>query len=953
MSNKSTSRNRHKHIFIPNTMNGWTLLWIAFAITCLLTLFTLLPIQMHESVHSESKAQEQTHVAQPQSLEPQEQSLEPPQEPQPQQEPPQELEVPEDLPPFRVKAIQRNDGQPSTAGTSAVEFLVHFTRAVTGASAADFSMRSSDIKSATITQVTEVKELDDSIFSVVVTVSGILVNGFITLDVLANQTLRTLDAEPEIELDVGRLGVQGFNMLVEFPVMNRIISLSGNQKDPLTFSGSIDFVITSSVPLTGDFITGDFSVVTTGATTHTTLVVANSGEVNHKLQTRIAVSGIAGEGSIQLVYVHALSVLADEVDNLMQAGESVSSVAVDIKPPVDTAYGGLGADTLFVTKISPLVYVPSPESLVAQVFFNHPIIDTTPQNADLKLTFTGSATCTIDTIVVSVDKLSMTVTLHQLMGTGTIHLGVFGNLFIRAMVTANQVYRDFVIGSRFHLNNDPPIVTRIERVTETPTSGSQIDFVVVFSRPVQSVASTNFVMNSGSVATVGNVYSTVTFQDAEQTRAEVSLRNVSAAAVDEKEDEVWIEFQNPGTIVSVFNSIAMTQLFTGQVPRCRVVHGPPLLSTFMVVDTRSEAEADAGHHRRVVYNAVVPALELNFHLHTSRTISPLSLSALAGQMSVVHSGGGGSGGAVLDILELENSAGRTYVVRVGSFTGGVSVNETVYLVLNLGTPVLDTLGVAFEPSAELLGVDPLLVDSEVVLLNPGPYVLGIDRDDDPFNNLTSCDYTVRFSIPVQGLLVGDFVLATTDPDLTFINAATIQNPVMAGDSLSAMVEVTGLLDTGSFYLEYDLSNTVGGIGMSQAITLNSPVLDSPTYAVDRTSLTFISIRRLDPLHIYVDATVSFQMILSKKVVGVTSANFNITTTGGGDGGSGATASINNIEQTQDTTQIEVSVLVGTPPLTNGTARCTYVHIPATIFDLYGNALVSPGAGQLDEYFITP
>ena len=187
-------------------------------------------------------------------------------------------------------------------------------------------------------------------------------------------------------------------------------------------------------------------------------------------------------------------------------------------------------------------------------------------------------------------------------------------------------------------------------------------------------------------------------------------------------------------------------------------------------------------------------------------------------------------------------------------------------------------------------------------------------------NRASVLYVVHYSEPVNGALANDFGLYTTG-----VSGASITNVSDSVTGESSMVTINTGSGNGTIHLRvmgwadiYDL----GGNPMT-----GLPYMSGPTYTVDKTAPSVVSITRADP-NPTTTGSVNFTVAFSEAIQGEQTGHFALTTTGTISG-----ASVTGVSGSGTTRIVTVNTGSG-----SGTLRLDIHFVIPPIRDLAGNAL---------------
>lgn len=203
-----------------------------------------------------------------------------------------------------------------------------------------------------------------------------------------------------------------------------------------------------------------------------------------------------------------------------------------------------------------------------------------------------------------------------------------------------------------------------------------------------------------------------------------------------------------------------------------------------------------------------------------------------------------------------------------------------------------------------------------------PTVTGITRLDANPTNATSVQFSVTFSKEVTGVSASDFSLYVTGG----ISGASITSVTGSGNTYTVTVD-TG---TGDGTIRLDIPSDASILDSAGNPVDNIPYLSGESYLVDKTAPTVVSIVRnsANPTNAQ---TITFTVTFSEAVIGVTTSDFSVTTTG-----TIAGASVVSVSGSGTTYIVTVDTGTG-----SGTIRLDVINqMGSLIEDLAGNSPAS-------------
>ncbi len=199
-----------------------------------------------------------------------------------------------------------------------------------------------------------------------------------------------------------------------------------------------------------------------------------------------------------------------------------------------------------------------------------------------------------------------------------------------------------------------------------------------------------------------------------------------------------------------------------------------------------------------------------------------------------------------------------------------------------------------------------------------PTVTSIDQIDSNPTNDASVRYQVNFSEEVTGVTISDFGISTSG-----LSFASIASTACAGDTCTVTIN-TGTGD-GTIHLRVMGWADIYDLGGNPMTAL--PYMSGPTYTVDKTAPTIVSIVRDEPSPTAA-ASVDYTVTFSESIQGGQTGHFDLTTTGAISG-----AFVSGVSGSGATRTVTVNTGSG-----NGTLRLDVNVVIPPIRDLAGNAL---------------
>jgi DNA/RNA endonuclease G (NUC1) len=369
-----------------------------------------------------------------------------------------------------VQSIVRAGLSPTNA--SSVSFTVTFSETVSGVDSGDFALATSGVAGASITGVTGSGPYT-------VTVNSGSGDGTIGLNLVNNSTIFDTAGNT---LSGGFTG-EVYTFDRTSPTVVSVLRAGSSPSN----AASVDFTVTFSESVSGVDVT-DFSLTTTGVTGASVTNVAGTGPYT------VTVNTGTGNGTIRL----------DVVDD--------DSIADSVLNPLGGTGAGNGnfttGETYTIDKTAPLVVSitrddPNPthaSTLHFTVTFNTNVngVDT----SDFQLTTSG-VTGSITGVTGSGSVYDVTV--GSVTGDGTLRLDLIDDDSIGSATTGTPLAGsgagngNFTTGEVYTVDQTPPSVSSVTRVTSSPTNAASVQFTVTFSEAVTGVDSADFALTTSGV----------------------------------------------------------------------------------------------------------------------------------------------------------------------------------------------------------------------------------------------------------------------------------------------------------------------------------------------------------------------------------------------------------------------------------------------------------------------
>mgnify|MGYP001431320176 CR=1 FL=1 len=435
-------------------------------------------------------------------------------------------------------------------------------------------------------------------------------------------------------------------------------------------------------------------------------------------------------------------------------------------------------------------------------------------NSNLSITIGGLSGASLGTV--SGSGTAWTATANTGSGNGTIRMDVNNDNGVTPGI-ANVPYTS---GEVYTVDKTAPSVISIVRASAVnPTNASSVSFTVTFSESVVGVTSGAFTLDTTGVSSPS--ISSFSGSGASYT---VSVNTGTG------DGTVSIDLSTIGGIADPAGNGLAGAFTTGEA--YTVDKTAPTVTG--ITRTSSTNPTNAG--------------SVDFTVTFSETVTGVGLGAF------VLDASGVSGAGISTISGSGNT--RTVSVNTGTGNGSVSIDLT-----SIGS-ILDSanngLAAAFT-AGEAYTVD-----------KTAPVVTNITRTSSTNpTNAASVDFTVAFSEPVTGVLVGAFALDTTG-----VSSPSISSVSGSGATYTVSVN-TG---SGDGSVSIDLTSVTGIIDAA-GNTLGGNFTTGQTYTIDKTAPTVTGIARTSSTNPTNAGSVDFTVSFSETISGLTIGAFAIDATG--------------------------------------------------------------------------
>ena len=379
-----------------------------------------------------------------------------------------------------VSSITRAAGAANPTNGGTVQFVVSFSEGVTGVDVADFAVDASGVTGASVTGVS------GSGSTYTVTVSTGTGDGTLSID---------LGGSPTVSDAAGNALVASFTAGETYtldrtaPVVSSIVRM--NPSASLTNASVVAWRVTFSESLdsaslgAGDFSLAVLSGIVSGTVSTITPV---SGGNNQAFD--VTLTGVTGDGEARLELAGQVS---DPAGNI-QAGGFVSgqSFVIDQSAPQVVSLNRQVPGGEF-TNNSVVTY---------RLTWNEAVNPSTVTTSDFSIVVLSGSVSGQVSSVVSVagggDKV-FDIVVSNITGAGSFRLAFTGSA---SDVPGNIQASPFSAGQPYQIDRTPPSVVSITRVGPASTYNSSVDFVALFSEPMDpaTLDAQDFLLSSNGTA---------------------------------------------------------------------------------------------------------------------------------------------------------------------------------------------------------------------------------------------------------------------------------------------------------------------------------------------------------------------------------------------------------------------------------------------------------------------
>ncbi|MGI8907525.1 MAG: beta strand repeat-containing protein [Candidatus Sumerlaeaceae bacterium] len=362
----------------------------------------------------------------------------------------------------QVVSIVRTDVNPTNATT--LNWLVTFDTAVSGVTAANFSLAGAGVTGSIGTPTTN---NDGTTWTVQVTlVSGTgmlgldLSNGAGITDSLANALINAPFAGQLYNVDQTNPAISSITVTNVNPTSATTVNYT------VTFTEAVSGVTSASFSLNLSGVTATIGVPTT----------ANGVVWN------VAVLVVTGNGTLRLDLTDP-SGIVDSVGNPLDGTPFTGEVySIDQTAPT--------VNTILLTGPNPT----NATSLGFSVTFSEAVTTLTASN----LTLTGAGVSGTISSIGTLDQITWSVTVSSVSGSGTLGLDLTSGSGILDLV-GNPLAGFPVTGPLYTVDQTVPTALSLVRADTNPTSATTLNFILTFSEPVIGVTSASLTLSGGGV----------------------------------------------------------------------------------------------------------------------------------------------------------------------------------------------------------------------------------------------------------------------------------------------------------------------------------------------------------------------------------------------------------------------------------------------------------------------
>ncbi len=364
----------------------------------------------------------------------------------------------------------------SPTNATQVSYTVTFSEPVTGVSANDFLLTTTNTPGGTALTTTGIGLVSGSGTTYTVTIGGIGGDGTLRLDLISSA--------PGITDAAGNAISGGFTGGDTYTIDNTapaVVSFTKSDPDP-TNKTTLHYQLTFSEPVTG-VDASNFTVSAEGLTTGTITVSAVSPTVYN-----ITVNNVTGDGTLQVALNNGFVSISDLAGNNLAEGATSDIYNVHQNPPVVNAITATTPSNANPTNATSVTYTVTFSEAVTGV-----------NTSDFAVTTSGTASGAVTNV--SGSFAAYTVTVSGISGTGTLRLDLNNGTGIQD--AAGNAASGFTGGDTYTIDNTPPTVT-IGSPSQSITSAGPVSYTVTYADAnfnTSTLSPSNITLNATGTAT--------------------------------------------------------------------------------------------------------------------------------------------------------------------------------------------------------------------------------------------------------------------------------------------------------------------------------------------------------------------------------------------------------------------------------------------------------------------
>ncbi len=707
----------------------------------------------------------------------------------------------------------------SPTNATQVSYTVTFSEPVTGVSANDFLLTTTNTPGGTALTTTGIGLVSGSGTTYTVTIGGISGDGTLRLDLISSA--------PGITDAAGNAASAGFTGGDVYTIDNTapaVVSFTKGDPDP-TNETTLHYQLTFSEPVTG-VDASNFTISAEGLTTGTITVSAGSSTVYN-----ITVNNVIGDGTLQVLLNNGFVSIIDLAGNHLSEGATSDVYNVHQLSPVVNAITATTPSNANPTNATSVTYTVTFSEAVTGV-----------NNGDFAVTTSGTASGAVANV--SGSFASYTVTVSGISGTGTLRLDLENGTGIQD--AAGNAAGGFTGGDTYTIDNTAPTVQSITATTPSnasPTNTTSVTYTATFSEPVTGVDASDFSVVGTS--TVAGVVSNISGSGSVYT---VTVGSISG------DGTLRLDLNTSGDAITDAAGNAVLVGFTGDT--YTIDHTPPVVISITATTPSNATPTNATSViYKVTFNEPIFGIDDNdFSVTTTGSVSGTVTTIFGGPLvyAVAVDNISGSGTLRLNLNNVNNiqdaagngtsgfTGGDTYTidntpptVTIGSpslsitSTGPVSYSVT-YADANFNTSTLSPSNITLNPTGTANGTVGVTGSGTIYTVTisniTGSGSLGISiaagtASDLAGNLAPAAGPAATFAISSADATLGSFSTSAGTLSPSFTSGHTTYTETVPNTTTSITVKPTANSTTAK-----SITVTAGGVTNTVASGLSSPAI---------------------------------------------------------------------------------------------------------------------------------